>query len=157
MRATAVESYGGMKFLRIFEPAVVRTPRVTITSLIPTGTPPRGGSFSPFAARASICAAFASARSFDRVRNAPIAGSLSSILAYKDSASAVAVVVRSAMAERAASMVRVLKSISVASRWSLARSALNHLGYFEEGSIRFRRVEIGRASCRERVERSVGE
>jgi len=40
-----------------------------------TGTPPSGGSFSPFAASASISAAFAIARSFDKVRNAPILGS----------------------------------------------------------------------------------
>src|SRR2546426_42317 len=31
-RATAVQSYGGTKFSRIFDPAVVRTPDVTITS-----------------------------------------------------------------------------------------------------------------------------
>ena len=33
---------------------MVRTPRVAITSLIPTGTPASGGSFSPFVANASI-------------------------------------------------------------------------------------------------------
>src|SRR5579862_9536703 len=43
-RATAVQSYGGTKLPRILEPAVVFTPRVTITSLMPTGTPASGGS-----------------------------------------------------------------------------------------------------------------
>src|SRR5205085_5910550 len=33
-RATAVQSYGGMKFSSIFDPAVLRTPLVTITSFI---------------------------------------------------------------------------------------------------------------------------
>ena len=38
-RATAVQSYGGIKVSRTFEPAVVRTPPVTMTSLIAKGTP----------------------------------------------------------------------------------------------------------------------
>src|SRR5437016_6299474 len=42
-RATAVQSYGGTKLPMIFEPAVVRTPLVIITSLMPTGTPASGG------------------------------------------------------------------------------------------------------------------
>ena len=53
-RATAVQSYGGTKFSRIFEPAVVRTPRVTITSLIATGTPASGGNGFPSAAISSM-------------------------------------------------------------------------------------------------------
>src|SRR5438270_3749786 len=43
IRATAVQSQGGMYLSRVFDPAVVRTPRVLITSLMPTGTPPSGG------------------------------------------------------------------------------------------------------------------
>ena len=49
-RATAVQSYGGIKLSRIFEPAVVRTPLVTMTSLIATGTPASGGKGLPSAA-----------------------------------------------------------------------------------------------------------
>jgi len=56
-------------------------PFVTITSLMATGTPPSAGSFSPLAASTSISAAFAIARSLDKVRNAPIFGSSLSILA----------------------------------------------------------------------------
>ena len=52
--ATAVQSYGGTYLSRIFDPAVVRTPRVLITSLIPTGTPPSGGSGFPSAAMRSM-------------------------------------------------------------------------------------------------------
>src|SRR6266852_5515540 len=66
MRATAVQSYGGMYLSRILEPAVVRTPRVDITSLMPTGTPPSGGSGLPSAAMRSMRSACSRARSFDR-------------------------------------------------------------------------------------------
>src|SRR5260370_4703227 len=54
MRVTAVQSYGGIYFSRILDPAVVRTPRVLITSLIPTGTPPNGGRVLPSAAIQSM-------------------------------------------------------------------------------------------------------
>src|SRR5689334_17403265 len=54
-RATAVQSYGGMKLPKLFEPAVVRMPFVTITSLIPMGTPASGGRGSPLVTRPSIC------------------------------------------------------------------------------------------------------
>src|SRR3954453_2251380 len=46
-RWTAVQLYGGRKFSRIFDPAVVRRSLVTITSLIAIGTPASGGSGSP--------------------------------------------------------------------------------------------------------------
>src|SRR5436305_10124474 len=52
--ATAVQSYGGIKFFRIFDPAVLRTPLVTITSLMATGTPARGGGGSPLPASSSM-------------------------------------------------------------------------------------------------------
>src|SRR5690242_19461531 len=42
-RDTAVASYGGMYSPSIFDPAVVRTPDVTITSFTATGTPPKAG------------------------------------------------------------------------------------------------------------------
>src|SRR5260370_23661362 len=48
-RATAVQSKGGIYLSRIFDPAVVRTPRVEMTSLIATGTPPSGGNGLPSA------------------------------------------------------------------------------------------------------------
>src|SRR6202035_738804 len=54
MRATAVQSYGGIYLPRIFDPAVVRTPRVDITSLMATGTPPSGGNGFPSAAMRSM-------------------------------------------------------------------------------------------------------
>ncbi len=74
-RATDVQSYGGIKFSRIFEPAVVRTPDVTITSLIAIGTPASSGKGFPAAASASIRPACARARSSQSVKNAPISGS----------------------------------------------------------------------------------
>src|SRR6185295_17666007 len=43
-RATIVASYGGTKFSRIFEPHVVRTPRVLKTSLSAMGAPSSGPS-----------------------------------------------------------------------------------------------------------------
>src|SRR5438046_1638748 len=52
--ATAVQSYGAIKSLRIFDPAVLRTPLVTITSLMAIGTPASGGNGSPFPARSSM-------------------------------------------------------------------------------------------------------
>ena len=45
IRVTMVASYGGRQPSRIFEPAVVGTPRVAMTSLTATGTPASGPSF----------------------------------------------------------------------------------------------------------------
>ena len=94
MRATAVQSYGGTNFSRIFEPAVDRTSRVTITSFIATGTPASGGSGFPATASLSISAALAFAL-FRGVRNAPISGS-SCLIRVELVGDAVAVVRRSA-------------------------------------------------------------
>ena len=105
---------------RIREPAVVLTPRVTITSLIATGTPASGGSGFPSLTSASISAALVSARSLDSVKNAPISPSCFWIASKKDKASDVAVAVPSATAERAVSIVRVLRFIGTRNKSGLA-------------------------------------
>src|SRR5580704_1772113 len=69
-RATAVASYGGTYFSRIFEPQVVVTPRVLNTSFTATGTPARGGNGLPAATIASTRSACAYARSSESARNA---------------------------------------------------------------------------------------
>src|SRR4029077_4926134 len=61
--ATAVQSYGGIKFSRIFDPAVGGPPLVTITSLMPMGTPASGGRGAPWLTKLSIRLARAKARS----------------------------------------------------------------------------------------------
>src|SRR5687768_13324505 len=62
-RATTVESYGGTHPSRIFEPQVVGTPRVAITSLTAIGTPASGPSAVPAARASSTARAAASAPS----------------------------------------------------------------------------------------------
>jgi len=61
-RATAVASYGGTNDSRIFDAAVVRTPRVQMLSFSATGTPASGASRHRSKWR-SMSAARASARS----------------------------------------------------------------------------------------------
>src|SRR5262249_33329617 len=65
-RTIAVASYGGTKLSRIRDEAVVRTPRVQMTSLTATGTPASGASRHRSGAL-SIDAARASARSRETV------------------------------------------------------------------------------------------
>ena len=67
---TTVESYGGFQFSKIFDPAVVGTPRCASTSLSASGTPAIGESFSPLLRRASTSFACASAPSASTWRNA---------------------------------------------------------------------------------------
>src|SRR6266508_106201 len=69
-RSTTVASYGGRNSSRIFDPAVVRTPLVTSTSLSASGTPASGPSGSPRSLAASTSAASCSACSPVTVRNA---------------------------------------------------------------------------------------
>src|SRR6202012_366772 len=64
-----VDSYGGMKLPRMWEPAVVRTPLVQNKSLIASGKPSSGRA-SPFAMRASESFAIAIALSGVSVTNA---------------------------------------------------------------------------------------
>jgi hypothetical protein len=59
--STTWASYGGIQPRRIFEPAVVASPRVTSTSLSAIGTPPSGPSGIPAARRRSSSAAWARA------------------------------------------------------------------------------------------------
>src|SRR5580704_17134371 len=70
IRATAVASYGGTYFSRIFDPQVVVTPRVLNTSFTATGTPASAGSGLPAATIASTRSACAYARSSDSARYA---------------------------------------------------------------------------------------
>src|SRR5262245_17678838 len=78
-RVTAVASYGGTKCSRIFDPQVVRTPRVHSTSLSAIGTPSSGPRGWPARNRASASAARASACSRVIVRNARSSPSSASI------------------------------------------------------------------------------
>src|SRR5581483_3358697 len=68
-RRTTVASYGATKCSSIFEPQVVGAPRVTIRSLIATGTP-SSGPRSPAPSRRSASSAWASACSPVTVMNA---------------------------------------------------------------------------------------
>ena len=80
-RATTVASYGGTKRSRIFDPQVVRMPRVQKRSLSATGTPSSGPRGAPALKRASDRAARRSASSRVTVRKARTCGSMRSIRA----------------------------------------------------------------------------
>src|ERR1700754_3552887 len=56
-RSTIVASYGGCQPSRIFEPAVVGTPLVAITSFTATGTPASGPVTSPRSTRSAAASA----------------------------------------------------------------------------------------------------
>src|SRR5438477_783805 len=89
-RATAVPSYGGTKFSRMREAAVVRTPRVENTSFSAIGMPSSGESGSPRARRWSAAAAWRRASSSLTVRNACSRGSVSAMRSSDASVSSAA-------------------------------------------------------------------
>src|SRR5271169_3051676 len=74
IRVIAVASYGGTYFSSSRDPQVVRSPLVTMTSLIAIGTPASASGSSPMAILLSTSSAAASARSGENVRNALVLG-----------------------------------------------------------------------------------
>ena len=113
-RSTQMESSSGTSCSRIFEPNVVRIPRVKMLSLTTTGTPSSGRVAAPPASRRSTASASSSAFSF-RVQMAFRVGLTASTRASIASATSRALTLRSATARAMRAAERPVMSWSNAS------------------------------------------
>src|SRR5258705_5322982 len=151
-RATTVASYGGTKRSRIFEPEVVRTPRVQNRSLRAIGTPSSGPRGLPALKRASDSAARRSASSRVTVRKARSCGSMRSIRARYSVTARVGVAVP--LRYRAASSCAVSDA-------SMRPLLLDDLGDAEQVALAVRRVGerlgLGQRRIRHVVPHHVGD